>query len=224
MLYHPADPTLYLIECADLEAERPPDVVQMHSAILSQTVAWAREYICKPNRSLGRTGAVCPFVETAMKQGQLFITVPDPHAAMSQVSAIVSRYCEWFPMLEPRSGGGVQFNTILILFPGPDVTALSRTIEAVQARLKPSCVAHGLMIGEFHPGPPAQPGLWNRAFRPFFSPIPLLGIRHMVSSDFGFVENDPSLVLEYLRRFGNEVPSHIRNKVKAAACRFGIQV
>jgi len=44
----------------------------------------------------------------------------------------------------------------LVLFPQPDVADLSRIIERAQASLKASCVARGLMIGEFHPGPPTR--------------------------------------------------------------------
>jgi uncharacterized protein DUF6875 len=124
----------------------------------------------------------------------------------------VSRYCDWIPELEPRSGASAQFKTILILFPHPDVVGVSRIVETAQVRVKPLCVARGLLIGEFHPGPPQQPGLWNSNFRPFASPLRLLGIRHMVSSDFPFLQTDGTLVLEYLKRFGNDVPLHLEKE------------
>jgi hypothetical protein len=223
MLYHPADPALYLIECADLDADHPPAVVRDNAAILLRTVQWAREYLCKPHANLGRAGAVCPFVETSLTQGHFYLTVySDPCVTAERAHAHASRYCDWFPTLEPCSGLSGQFKTILILFPQPDVAGVSRVVESAQALLKTSCVTRGLMIGEFHPGPPRQPGLWNSDFRPLLSPIPLLGLRHMVPSDFAFLENDGSLVLEYVKRFGKDVPLHLQEKVHQAVDRFGI--
>jgi uncharacterized protein DUF6875 len=225
MLCHPTDRTLYLIEWADLEADRPLDVVRDNAAILSRIVTWARKYLCEPNAYLGRTGAVCPFVETSIKRGYFYLTVcSDQRVTAQSVSDRLSRYSDWFPELEPRSGSGAQFKTILNLFPQPDVIGVSKIMESVRARLKASFVARGLMIGEFHPGPPEQPGLWNSEFRPLASPIPLLGIRYMVPSDFPFLQNDGTLVLEYVKRFGNDVPEHLREKVHEAARRFGVHV
>jgi hypothetical protein len=58
------------------------------------------------------------------------------------------------------------------------------------------------MIGEFHPGPPPAPGLWNADFRPMRSPLPLLAVRHMVAADTPFLRGDPEHLAAYRRRFG----------------------
>ena len=225
MLYHPADRTLYLIEWADLKVARPSDVVRENAAALSRVAAWARDYICKPNADVGRAGAVCPFVETSIKRGHFYLSVcADPHVSVERASDRLSRYSDWFPEIEPRSEPGSQFKTILNLFPQPNVAGVSLIMETVRARLKASFVARGLMIGEFHPGPPRQPGLWNSEFRPLASPVPLLGIRHMVPSDFPFLQNDARLVSEYVKRFANEVPDHLREQVHEAVSRFEVHV
>jgi hypothetical protein len=225
MQYHPTDPSLFLVECGDLESDNPPAVVRDNAAVLSRTLQWARDYLCKPHAELGRAGAVCPYVEMSITQRHFYLTTwPDEDVTLERVYARGARYCEWFPRLEPCAGPASQFKTILMLFPQPDVADILQTIERVQRRLKAQCVEQGLMVGEFHPGPPRQPGLWNREFRPFASPIPLIGIRNMVPADFTFLEDDPSMVRQYLRRFGHEVPPHLRGRVHDAASRFGIRV
>jgi hypothetical protein len=64
------------------------------------------------------------------------------------------------------------------------------------------------MVGQFHPACP-QPGLWSEDFRPLQAPIPLLAIRHMVSSDLPFLMSDERHILEYMKRFAPGVPSHV---------------
>ena len=94
---------------------------------------------------------------------------------------------------------------------------LTKIIEAID--LKREDVRKGLMIGEFHDGPPPKPGLWNPDFRPLRSPVPLLAIRHMVPTDFPFLRDDDTTVAAYLQRFGDRVPTHLREHVRAAADR-----
>ncbi len=91
----------------------------------------------------------------------------------------------------------------------------------VQAKLKNDFVARGLMLGQFHPHCD-EPGLWNDDFRPLRSPVPLLGIRHMVPTDFPFWKNDKTLFARYLERFREDVPPRILKAVRSCALRFGL--
>ncbi|WP_445302467.1 DUF6875 domain-containing protein [Microcoleus sp. K4-B3] len=72
------------------------------------------------------------------------------------------------------------FKTFLILFPYLPKESAPKFIDNLQQRLKADFVNYGLMIGEFHFGPPKKTGLWNENFYPLFSPIPLLVIRYLV--------------------------------------------
>lgn len=57
-----------------------------------------------------------------------------------------------------------------------------KLMNGLHKTLKPFFVESELMIGGFHPVA-NKPGLHNPNFRPFLSPVPLLAIRFMVSSD-----------------------------------------
>ena len=82
-------------------------------------------------------------------------------------------------------------------------------LDALQARIKPDFVKVGLIVGQFHPRC-MEPGLWNSGFRPLQASVPLLVIRHMVSSDFPFLSNTPGFRGAYLKRFAPDIPSSVR--------------
>ncbi|HEU4420930.1 MAG TPA: amino acid adenylation domain-containing protein [Pilimelia sp.] len=52
--------------------------------------------------------------------------------------------------------------------------------------------------------------------------MPLLAIRHMVPTDFPFLRDDPEHVAGSLARYADQVPSHLRDEVRAAVARFGL--
>ena len=84
-----------------------------------------------------------------------------------------------------------------------------RGIETVKAVAAESSFRQ-LMLGQFHPLPPAEPGLWNADFRPLRSPVPLLAIRHMVPTDLPFLTSDRRFVESYREVFGDSLPPRQR--------------
>ena len=62
------------------------------------------------------------------------------------------------------------------------------------------------------PVPPALParGLWNADFRPLQSPVPLLAIREMVSSDLPFLVGSRAHASAYFQRYARTIPEHTR--------------
>lgn len=133
-------------------------------------------------------------------------------------------YRDWFRELPPTSGPAAQFKTILLTLPDAPPEKVNAIVDATQRRLKPRYVPDGLMIGEFHDGPPDKGGLWNADFRPLRSPVPLLAIRHMVPSDFPFLADDPEFLSSYLQQFGDAVPAALRPRVAEAARALGLKV
>jgi hypothetical protein len=55
-------------------------------------------------------------------------------------------------------------------------------IDGIQRPLRDEFVREGLMLGEFHQLSQSK-GIHNKEFRPLRSPIPMLTIRHMVSTE-----------------------------------------
>jgi hypothetical protein len=229
MLRHPRQPDLYLIELKDLHQNRAAHPAAEHLAAdmeaLEAVVAWAREYLCAPHPELGRPGPVCPYVPTALQEGSFFLTVQrGSDLSPKDIEEKLAVLRDWFRELPAPGRSGAIFKTILCLFPDLQAEHLRSLIEDSQERLKPSYVEQGLMIGEFHPGPPQAAGLWNPDFRPLKSPIPMLVIRHMVPTDLAFLRADRQLFSLYLQRFRGNIPAHLQELVAAAAAEYGLPV
>ncbi|GAB2966772.1 DUF6875 domain-containing protein [Saccharothrix stipae] len=161
-------------------------------------VEWVRDYLCRPHPQLGRPGPVCPYVPAAVAARSLWTVVvtrrPDH---VDDLVATMGWYRDWFTAT--TDPGDVR-QALLVVFPGlrPDRVGL---IEQAQRRCKTAFVRAGLMIGEFHGGPPAAGGVRNPAFRPLRSPVPLLAVRRMVASDLPFLSTDPRHVAAYRAAF-----------------------
>ncbi|GIH97685.1 DUF6875 domain-containing protein [Planobispora siamensis] len=202
MIFHPDDPGLRLLEPADLDRLPTGAVIDRHRPALRAIVDWAGSYLCAPHPDLGRRGAVCPYAQGSLTRGRFYLAVrPGRPRSAEQIVRSMQPYREWFTDLAPRTHDGALFTTILVLF--PDLPPESRgLIDEAQRRLKDGYTRSGLMIGEFHDGPPDKGGLRNPAFRPLRSPVPLLAIRHMIASDEPFLSGDPRHHAAYLERFG----------------------
>ncbi|HWG99984.1 MAG TPA: hypothetical protein VNV66_11845 [Pilimelia sp.] len=222
MLTHPVDSSYTLVEVADLEGGPLPAPVRPHEAALRAVLAWTREYLCRPHPRLGRPGNVCPYAQAALDRASLYLAVqPGRDHPPADIERRLLVYRDWFLRLS-AAAAHPHLTTIVTVFPELLPEDVPSVIDATQARLKPGYVARGLMLGEFHDGPPAKPGLWNDGFRPLRSPLPLLAIRHMVPTDAMFLCDDPDHLREYLRRFGGQVPASLRAVARRAAQRFGV--
>ncbi|GAA2667185.1 hypothetical protein GCM10010412_044560 [Nonomuraea recticatena] len=215
MITHPQDESMILFEAADLVPAGPDgdgragELLRLHGDELRAVVTWAREYLCRPHPELGRRGAVCPYTQASLDRGAFLMAVlPGRPAGVAELTQVIERHRDWFAELAPRERPESLHSTILVLLPGmaDDLAA----IDAAQAELKDEFVPHGLMIGEFHDGPPDKQGLWNAAFRPLRSPVPMLVIRHMVATDLPFLMTDAAHLSAYRRVFGDHVPAHLR--------------
>ncbi|MBW3569782.1 MAG: hypothetical protein KY467_01635 [Gemmatimonadetes bacterium] len=223
MRIYEKDPRCWLAELSDLEREPMPERVRENLGTLRAIVEWAKGYLAQPHPELGRSGPVCPFVRPAMARGTIFFAVwPGARLDADEVESVVRSYRDWFLELEPAQGREAQYKSINILFPDIPTSEVGRLIDGTQERLKPVYVRDGIMIGEFHPGPPKKAGLWNEDFRPLKSPIPLLSIRHMVATDFAFLRDRREFMEAYLSAFAERVPSALSEHVHDTAFRFGL--
>jgi hypothetical protein len=216
MLTRANDSSHYLIQLADLNAkpEKQAPIVKENSEALRQIVTWVERFLSNPHPQLGRTGDVCPYTKSSMKKEYLWLTVCRGKVlSVEDVSTRVMKYRDWFLEIAPSSEKESLFKTILILFPDIEAEDVPRIIDVVQQQLKPEFVAEGLMIGQFHPHCP-ETGLRNLDFRPLQAPVPLLVMRHMVLSDFPFLEKDEKFTSSYINVFGNTIPQKIQEKIK----------
>ena len=191
-----------LLQAGDL-VPGPPPVHAEHADALRTILDWARQYLTKPHRDLGRSGPVCPFVSASLRNARFHLAVcPGADLDRADVVKTVRAYRNWFGELSIRDTPKAQFTTILILFPELPAGRIAELIDGIQAELKLEFVHDGLMLGQFHPLPPSAPGLWNPDFRPLHSPVPMLVIRHMVASDLPFLTEDPDHAAAYDAIFG----------------------
>lgn len=211
MLIHPGSADRVLLEVGDVATGTLPASLARYQDDLHTIVDWARTYLSRPHEHLGRRGNVCPYVTTSMDRGQFYLSVyPGRPTDPAAVADALRPFRDWFLSIAPRELFSSQFSTILILFPDLAPHEVDLIIDSTQEALKSDYVEQGLMIGEFHNGPPNKAGLWNPAFLPLRSPVPLLAIRHMVPSDFPFLRGEREHVLSYLRQFAPDLPTHVR--------------
>lgn len=226
MRTHPTDPRLYLVELADFRTVPLAPVIQENMEPLRAIVHWATDYLCSPHPDLGRRGAVCPFTNPSMKRNLFFLTVMrGADLRADDVEQVVRSYRDWFLEMEPHDPRQAQYKSINILFPDIPEDAWTTLIEATQDRLKGEYVPHGIMIGEFHPGPPDKAALRNPDFRPLRSPVPLLSIRHMVPTDFAFLRDRPDFMAAFVQRHGDKIdslPGTMPAEVREVAAAFGL--
>jgi len=226
MRTHPTDPRLYLVELADFRTQPLPARVQEHLQPLTSIVHWATDYLCNPHPELGRRGAVCPFTNPSIRRNLFYLTViPGADLRQEDVEEVVRLYRDWFLEMDPQDPRQAQYKSINILFPDLPEEAWTTLIEATQDRLKGEYVPHGIMIGEFHPGPPDKAALRNPDFRPLRSPLPLLSIRHMVPTDFAFLRDRQDFMSAFLARHGDKIdtlPGTMPADVREVAARFGL--
>jgi hypothetical protein len=210
------DSSYYLLQLADLnaESEKQIPIVKENSEALRQIVTWIESFLSNPHPQLGRTGDVCPYTKSSMKKEYLWLTVCRGKAlSVEDVYTRVLKYRDWFLEITPSNEKESLFKTIIMIFPDIELEDVPRIIDVVQQQLKPKFVAEGLMIGQFHPHCP-EPGLHNLDFRPLQAPVPSLVMRHMVRSDFPFLEKDEKFISSYINVFGNTIPSKIQEKIK----------
>lgn len=212
-----------LVEARQVLAGLLPAELVAYERPLRVIVDWAGEYLCRPHPELGRRGHVCPYTRSALTAGTFHLgVVPGQPAGPDEVAEVLRDYRERFVELEPRDGPNSALRTILVLFPDLLPAQREQVIDGTQRLLKSEYVASGLMLGEFHDGPPDRAGLWSRDFRPLRSPVPLLAIRHMVPTDLAFLEGDEEHLAAYLARFADQVPSAMRSRLVAAMAHFGL--
>jgi prolyl-tRNA editing enzyme YbaK/EbsC (Cys-tRNA(Pro) deacylase) len=185
---------------------------------------WTKNYLCEVHQELGRNGPVCPFVSGSLQRQLLFAAVYEGEDfTIKKIKTTLLHELERFIALDPVSGNEAQFKSLVVLFPDLPADRVAELIDSAQAQLQNDFVPNGLMVGEFHPTPPDKSGLWNQQFRPLYSPVPMLAIRHMVPTDLLFLKNSPRLFHEYVKIFGNLVPERFRDHFDRAALRFGLR-
>ncbi|WP_198347981.1 DUF6875 domain-containing protein [Plantactinospora sp. KBS50] len=185
---------------------------------LREIATWAERFLTYGHPDLGRQGPVCPYTRPSLNRRLFHLTCLDRDLHDDSVPETLLGYRDLHRELaaELREEDR-QFLTILIVLPRVDRSD-PEPLNRLQARLKTDFVQEGLMIGQFHPEC-AEPGLWNRDFRPLHSPVPLLAIRHMVAFDLPFLQASQQHLEAYLATFAPAIPTAVRSRLAEFATR-----
>ena len=180
---------------------------------------WATTYLTAPHPELGREGSVCPFTAASIEKQMFWITcVERSDLTAEDIEEVTSGMVMIFNHLSPTERPASLLKTILILFPE---VADYNLIDQAQRHLKEEAIPAGLMVGQFYPGC-EEPGIRNPSFRPLRSPLALLAIRHMVSSDFPFLASNKRWVEEYLKNFALSLPPSVHDMIAAGVDNRGV--
>ncbi len=186
---------------------------------LMSVISWIRSFVAKPNSSVGRQGAVCPFMARAIDSGSIFFkSIHLSSSDKDSLDELVKSYAEVFFETEPTAGKARLNKAIVLMFPDIAESGAKELIEETQRRLKPYFVERGLMLGEFHRHHQGE-GIHNKDFRPLQSPVPLLIVRHLIPSDLIFLNRQSDsasrqvhFIGSYLRLFQNQLPSRLHEQ------------
>ncbi|MEV6273668.1 DUF6875 domain-containing protein [Nocardia sp. NPDC051832] len=171
---------------------------------------WAEDHLTEHSPALGRDGPVCPYVGPSIRRDLMWIgRIPGARPRPADVRLVLSDALELFPELPPVEGGAAVLRTLITALPELRDYAL---IDDLHAELKTEFVARGFMLGQFYPGCD-QPGLWNKDFHPLDSPIPMLVVRTMMTTDFPFLLARPEWMTAYVKKFAPSLPAHVRHAV-----------
>jgi hypothetical protein len=162
---------------------------------------WVTEHTPNPNPELGRSGVVCPYMIRALRRNYVHMEAFD---ATEGRQALVERG-RWLREDMHRRGANMgpdrmYLVSIVVPYGLPEVELRSMVMQA-HGELRLEFVHAGYVPGDFWPQHETV-GLHSNTFRPFNSPIPMLGMRNMVPADLAFFtkqEPSPERRMTYLR-------------------------
>ncbi|MDA0565732.1 hypothetical protein LG943_15620 [Streptomonospora sp. S1-112] len=161
-----------------------------------------KSFLTTPHPDIGRKGAVCPFVEPAMRGRTLHIQhrrLP-PDAAPAHISALVEDMVHTFATARWNHPNKTLHALVTVIdgLPPHRTTVL----DDAHPLIKPSLVRRRLMLGQFHPTCP-ETAARNPDFPVSQSPVPLLALRHMAFHDILFLHHDPAYFTAYAQTYGH---------------------
>lgn len=165
---------------------------------MSQAWDWLSTYPIHPHPELGRDGVVCPYMVKAIRRKYVTMTEFDANEGDLAFMALARKLRDGVLERAAEFGSDRLYLVGMAVPYGLGEAELKAMVERVHTALKPEFVELGLMIGDFWPEHETI-GLHNDDFRPFTSPIPLLGMRHITPADLPFFVKHEPVPAERLR-------------------------
>ena len=166
---------------------------------------WASEYIARPHPSLGRSGAICPFMQPSLELGRFHTWQIDAidRADLPRLRRVTLAAARAFLARYPREAPKNGFASIALTFPRLDGEHLV-ALDLLHEQLKTHLVArYDLMSTPCHPFS-RKPSVSNPDFPVFRSPVPLLVLRHLDVRDIRFLYTNERGFRRYHARYASE--------------------
>lgn len=163
---------------------------------------WVAQYLTRPHPDLGREGVVCPYTVKATRDGRLRVLPFDARTGDDALVGLARELRDRMAQTAPSLGADRIYLANLIVPYGLPDAGLMALVERVHQRIKPEFVAGGFMVGDFWPGHEGI-GVHNPDFRPLSSPVPILGIRHVVPPDLIFFAAPENTLADRIRYVGD---------------------
>jgi hypothetical protein len=194
---------LFLLE--DLEdSSRTGKFADSDLNALHAVADWIKTFVATPNRDLGRTGPVCPFVPGACERKTLWLA-PEQIANRSvpDVVELINGYKKLLLRAQPIEGDDANYKAIMVVLTDLSADRAKDYVDDAQIQdlKKPSYAEDGVVLGEFHERNEGS-AVRNPSFHPFKAPAPFLLMRLAVIGDWVFFLDNEDWLCIWARRFG----------------------
>ncbi|RXH02787.1 DUF6875 domain-containing protein [Bradyrhizobium vignae] len=191
---------LFLPEDLD-DVGRTSELIEGDRDALRAVSDWINGFVAKPDKQLGRSGPVCPFVPRAIERTTLWLA-PERIAdrRVQDVVQLVGDYKKVFIDSQPLDSEAV-YKSVVIVFTDLSAECAKSLFDQVLEHLAVRSYAEdGLVLGAFYERNEGT-AIYNPSFRPFTAPVPLLLIRQAVVSDWKFFLDSEQWLDLWARRF-----------------------
>ena len=163
---------------------------------------WIKTFVALPNKDLGRSGPVCPFVPGALERKTLWLAAEQiADRSVADVVELITGYQRVFLDAQPPEDD-VNHKAIVVVFTDLSPDRAQKLFPDVLGQLAvPSYVNEGFEMGGFYRGKEAT-ALYNANFRPFTSPVPFLLLRQAVVDDWKFFLDNEDWLPLWAERYG----------------------
>ena len=211
----PAQTTnLFLLENLE-DASRTRELAESDRNALRAVADWAKTFVARPHRDLGRAGPVCPFVPLAWEHKTLWLAA-ERSAGLSapDVIKLIDGYKRLLLAAQPVDGDDAPNKSIVVVFTDPPAAQAKDFFSDVLQQIGvPSYVDDGLVMGPFYEGNDGI-AIYNPNFRPFTSPVPFLLMRRAVISDWKFFLNNVDWLGLWAHRYGESAVEALADELR----------
>jgi hypothetical protein len=211
---------LFLFEDLD-NADATRHLAQRDLKALRRAAHWIETFVARPNKALGRSGPVCPFVPGARERKTLWLA-PERLAGrnVAEVVELMSKYEQLLLRTEPVAGKDTSYKALVIVFTDSSAERAKGLLDDVrmQNRKRLSYAEDGVVTGEFHASNEGS-AIRNPSFHPFQSPVPFVLMRHGVVGDWMFFLDNEDWRHLWARRFGEAAVQSLADALRRTGWR-----